>query len=159
MKKNISVITLSVLVLLTTSLFAKSEYIPNLNDEISYNTKMLQEYKATIKKLEQRNKYLTNIKQKNPNLYVEKPLYEETKKAYIYRVKLAGAKAKNLNFKIEKHLASVEMYLKTERHNKNGYYSSTQNFYEQFSIPKDVEEEKITNKINGDYFEAIMPKK
>jgi len=142
----------------TTSLLASSSYIPNLNDELSYNKKIIKEYRETIKKLEKRNKYLAKVKKENPKLYVEKPLYEDKKDKYIYRIKLAGAKAKNLNFKIENHMASVEMYLKTERNDKNGYYSSSQNFYQQFSIPKNVKEEKITNKINGDYFEIVMPK-
>jgi len=145
--------------LLSSSLLAKEQYIPNLNDELSYNQKIIKEYKDTIKKLEKRNSYLSKVKKENPKLYVEKPLYEDTKEAYIYRIKLAGAKAKNMNFTIKNHMASVEMYLKTERNDKNGYYSSSQNFYQQFSIPKNVKEDKITNRVNGDYFEVIMPKK
>lgn len=145
--------------LLSSALFAQGEYIPNLNEELSYNQKMLKEYKDTIKKLEKRDSYLTKVKKENPKLYVQKPLYEETKKAYIYRVKLGGARAKNMNFTIKDHVASVEMNLKTERNDKNGYYSSSQNFYQEFSIPKNVKEDKITNKVNGDYFEIIMPKK
>ena len=146
-------------IVLVTSSFASEAYIPNLNEELSYNKTIIKEYKDTLKKLEKRNKYLEKVKKENPKLYVQKPLYEEKKNEYIYRIKLAGAKAKNLNFKIENHMASVEMALKTERHDKNGYYSSSQNFYQQFSIPKNVKEEKITNRVNGDYFEIIMPKK
>lgn len=144
--------------LLSTAINAQEQYIPNLNDELSYNQKMIKEYKTIIEKLEKRNTYLGKIKKENPDLYVQKPLYEDTKEAYIYRIKLAGAKAKNMNFTIKDHIASVEMYLKTERNDKNGYYSSSQNFYEQFAIPKNVKEDKITNKVNGDYFEIIMPK-
>ena len=146
-------------IVLVTSSFASEAYIPNLNEELSYNKTIIKEYKDTLKKLEKRNKYLEKVKKENPKLYVQKALYEEKKNEYIYRIKLAGAKAKNLNFKIENHMASVEMALKTERHDKNGYYSSSQNFYQQFSIPKNVKEEKITNRVNGDYFEIIMPKK
>ena len=146
-------------VLVVSSLLASETYIPSLNDELSYNQKMLKEYQDIITKLEKRNEYLVKVKNKNPKLYIEKPLYEDTKDAYIYRVKLAGAKAKNMNFTIKNHMASVEMYLKTEKNDKNGYYSSSQNFYQQFSIPQDVKEDKITNKVNGDYFEITMPKK
>jgi len=156
-KLLISSVTATLLV--TTSLFASSGYIPNLNDELSYNQKMLKEYKDIITKLEKRNSYLSKVKKENPSLYVQKPLYEDTKEAYIYRIKLAGAKAKNMNFTIKNHIASVEMNLRTERNDKNGYYSSSQNFYQQFSIPKNVKEEKITNRVNGDYFEITMPKK
>jgi len=146
-------------VLTATSLLASGTYIPNLNSELSYNQKILKEYKDVIKKLEKRDLYLVKVKKENPKLYVEKPLYEDTKDAYIYRIKLAGAKTKNMNFTIKNHVASVEMNLKTERNDKNGYYSSSQNFYQQFSIPKDVKENKISNKVNGDYFEIVMPKK
>ena len=144
---------------LSSSLFASSAYVPNLNEELSYNKKIIKEYKDTVHKLEKRNKFLEKVKKENPKLYVQKALYEDNKKEYIYRIKLAGAKAKNLNFKIENHIASIEMFLKTERNDKNGYYSSSQNFYQQFSIPKDVKENKIKNRVNGDYFEIIMPKK
>ena len=146
-------------VVLSSSLFASNAYVPNLNEELFYNKKIIKEYKDTVHKLEKRNNFLEKIKKENPKLYVQKVLYEDNKKEYIYRIKLAGAKAKNLNFKIENHIASVEMFLKTERNDKNGYYSSSQNFYQQFSIPKDVKEDKIKNRVNGDYFEIIMPKK
>ena len=51
------------------------------------------------------------------------------------------------------------MYLKVERKDSSGYYSSSQNFYQEFSIPKDVVEENITNEIDGDYFDIMMPKR
>ncbi len=146
-------------VLFSSSLLAAHTYVPNLNEELSYNKTIIKEYKETIKKLEKRNTFLEKVKKENPKLYVKKPLYEEKKDKYIYRIKLEGAKAKNLNFTIKDHMASVEMALKTERHDKNGYFSSSQNFYQQFSIPKNVKEEKIIDRVNGDYFEIIMPKK
>ncbi len=146
-------------VLFSSSLLAAHPYVPNLNEELSYNKSIIKEYQDTIAKLKKRNAFLEKVKKENPKLYVKKPLYEEKKDKYIYRIKLAGAKAKNLNFTIKDHMASVEMALKTERHDKNGYFSSSQNFYQQFSIPKDVKEEKITDRVNGDYFEIIMPKK
>jgi len=140
-------------------LFASVNYIPNLNDELSYNQKMIKEYKSAISKLEKRNKYLKNIKKKNPKLYVTKPLYEDKKDRYIYRIKLDGAKTKNLNFTIKNHKIFLEMNLKTEKNDKNGYYFSSQNFYQEFTIPTDVKESKIKNRVDGDYFEIIMPKK
>ncbi len=146
-------------VLFSSSLLAAHPYIPNLNEELSYNKTLIKEYKDTIAKLEKRNVFLEKVKKESPKLYVQKPLYEEKKDKYIYRIKLAGAKAKNLNFTIKNHMASVEMALKTERHDKNGYFSSSQNFYQQFSIPQDVKEEKIIERVDGDYFEIIMPKK
>ena len=144
---------------LSASLLASSEYIPNLNDELSYNKQMINGYKETIKKLEKRDKYLLKVKSDNPQLYVSKPLYENRKDEYIYRIKLNGAKSKNLNFTVKNHIVQLEMNLKTQRNDKNGYYSSTQAFYQEFTIPKNVDETKITNKIDGDYFEIIMPKK
>jgi len=158
MLNKLFISSITAALLLSSSLLAKGQYIPNLNNELSYNQQIIKEYKDTIKKLEKRDSYLVKVKKENPKLYVQKPLYEETKKAYIYRVKLAGAKAKNMNFTIKDHVASVEMYLKTERNDKNGYYSSSQNFFQQFSIPKNVKENKITDKVNGDYFEITMPK-
>ena len=159
MLNKLLISSLTAALLLSSSLMAKDAYIPNLNDEFSYNQKILKEYKDIITKLEKRNSYLAKVRKENPKLYVQKPLYEDTKEAYIYRVKLAGAKSKNMNFTIKNHVASVEMNLKIERNDKNGYYSSSQNFYQQFSIPKNVKEEKITNRVDGDYFEITMPKK
>ena len=136
-----------------------SDYVSNLNEELLYNKNLIKESKAIIKKLEKRNKYLLGLKKKNPNLYISKPLYENTKENYIYRIKLEGAKAKNLNFTIKNHKIFLEMNLKTEKNDKNGYYLSSQNFYQEFSIPSDVKESKIKNRVDGDYFEIIMPKK
>ena len=51
------------------------------------------------------------------------------------------------------------MTLKTEKNDKNGYFFSSQNFYQEFTIPSDVKESKIKNRVDGDYFEIIMPKK
>ena len=159
MTNKLMIASLGATLLIASPLSAFSEYIPNLNSKIDYNSKLIDEHKAYIIKLEKRNDYLNNIKLKNPKLYIKKPLYENTKEAYIYRVKLDGAKAKNLSFTIRDHIASIEMYLKVERKDSSGYYSSSQNFYQEFSIPKDVVEENITNEIDGDYFEIMMPKR
>jgi len=156
-KKFISSIVASMM--LGVSLSASANYIPNLNDELSYNQKMIKEYKAYINKLEKRNKYLKKVKKENPKLYVKKPLFENKKHEYIYRVKLDGAKTKNMNFTIKDHRISLEMTLKTEKNDKNGYFFSSQNFYQEFTIPNDVKESKIKNRVDGDYFEIIMPKK
>jgi len=141
------------------SLFASSTYVPNLNAELQHNTKLIKEYKQGIKQLTQRNKFLKAQKKKNPKLYVNKPLFEETKKAYIQRIKLNGAEAQNLNFKIQNHMITLQMNMKTTRNDKNGYYQSTQSFYQEYSIPKNVQESKITNYKDGDYFVIKMPKK
>lgn len=159
MKTKLIMSSVVVALLGVTSLVASSTFIPNLNEELAYNQKMLKEYKESIEKLEKRNSYLEKIKNENPKLYVKKPLYEETKDAYIYRIKLAGAEAKNMNVSVKNHLMSVGMSLKTERNDKNGYYMSTREFYQQFTLPQDIEESKITNKMDGDYFEIIIPKK
>ncbi len=157
MLKKLSISSM-VLTALSSSVFA-SNYIPNLNEELSYNKAMIKQYKENIKQLEKRNSYLEKVKKQNPKLYVQKPLYEEKKDKYIYRIKLAGAKAKNLKFTIKDHVASVEMYLKTEKRENGSYFASSQQFYQQFAIPNNVNEEKITNKVDGDYYEIIMPKK
>lgn len=159
MTNKLMIASIGATILMASTLSASSEYIPNLNEKIAQNTKMIKEYKGYIADLVKENKKFKEIKAKNPKLYVEKPLYEETKKAYIYRIKLNGAKAKNLKFTIKNHIASVEMYLKIERNDSNGYYSSSQNFYQEFTIPKNVEEDNISNKVDGNYFEIIMPKK
>ncbi|MBT8343700.1 MAG: Hsp20/alpha crystallin family protein [Sulfurovum sp.] len=141
-----------------SSFLISAEYIENLNEKIEYNKQSIQKYKKAIEKLEDRNKHLLEIKNKNPQLYIKKPLFENNETEYIYRIKLNGAEAKTLNFTIENHIASVEMTLKVERNTSQGYYSRSQSFYKSFSIPKDVNESAITNKMNGDYFEIVMPR-
>lgn len=143
----------------TSSLLASSTYIPNLNTELQRNTRLIQEYQQGIEQLKERNKLLTQEKKKNPKLYEEKPLFEETKDAYIKRIKLGGAEAKNVNFKIENHMVSLQMSMKVTRNDDNGYYQSSRSFYQEYSIPKNVQESKITNYVDGDYFVIKMPKK
>jgi len=98
-------------------------------------------------------------KAKNPKLYEKKPLYEETKEAYIHRIKLNGAEAKNINFTIKDHVLSIDMNIKVEHKDKNSYYASSKYFFQSYSIPSNVEESKIKNLVDGDYFVIIMPKK
>ena len=146
-------------VLVGSSLFSFGDFLPSLNYELDHNAKIIDEYQKRIVKLQKRNDYLKNLKEKNPKLYEVKPLYEETKDSYIYRVKLNGAEAKNINFMVKHHTVSIEMNMKTTRDENGEYYYNSQSFFEQYSIPKDVEESKITHKVDGDYFEILMPKK
>lgn len=144
--------------IMTSSLLVAGDYVENLNENISYNTHAIAEYQKAIKELEKKNKTLNAIKTKNPELYQSKPLYEDTKTAYIYRIKLNGATAKALNVTIKNHVIAVEMSIKEESNTDHGYYSRSENFYKSFSIPKEVNESAISNAIKGDYFEIVMPK-
>ena len=141
---------------LTTTL---SAYIYNLNDELDRNTKLIKQYKQGITNLEKRNKFLLEQKSKNPKLYEVKKAFEETKKAYIYRIKLDGAEAKNVSFTIKDHMLSIEMNIKMEEKSERGYYASSRYFYQSYLIPKNVDEEKIKHSVDGDYFVITMPKK
>jgi len=143
----------------SASLFASNAYIPNLNAELSHNKQLIKEYKEGIKELEKRNVFLIKTKKDNPKVYEEKASFEETKEAYIQRIKLNGAEAKNINFKIQKHMLELEMNIKTTRNDKNGYYQSSRSFFQEYSIPKNVKESEITTYIDGDYFVVKMPKK
>lgn len=154
MKKIVITSLLTSLVLLNAS-----PYIPHLSHELERNKRMIAEYEKAIEQLKERNIFLEEQKKKNPKLYDEKALYEERKDAYIQRVKLAGAEAKNIDFKIEKGMLSLKMQMELTRDDENGYYQSSRSFYQEYTIPKDVEESKITQKIEGDYFVITMPKK
>jgi HSP20 family molecular chaperone IbpA len=156
-KKVVSAVLLSSL--FVTSSFGFVDFIFDLDDELKANQELIKDYKARIAKLEKRNKFLLEQKAKNPKLYEKKPLYEETKNAYIYRVKLNGAEAKNISFVIKDHVLSIEMNIKTEHKDKNSYYASSRYFFQQYSIPSDVDESKIKNSVDGDYFVITMPKK
>lgn len=145
--------------ILPLSLFASERVIPDLEKELAHNKVMITEYKAAIDRLEKRNKFLTEQKSKNPKLYESKPLYEETKNAYIHRIKLNGAEAKNISFTIKDHTVSLEMNIKTERTDKESYYASSQYFYQAYKIPENVKENKISHSVDGDYFVITMPKK
>jgi HSP20 family molecular chaperone IbpA len=143
----------------SASLFASSTYIPNLNAELAHNKQLIKEYKEGIKELEKRDTFLISAKKSSPKLYEEKAPFEETKTAYIQRIKLDGAEAKDISFKIEKHMLSLEMNIKRTRNDKDGYYQSSRSFFQEYSIPKNVKESKITTYVDGDYFVIKMPKK
>ena len=144
---------------LSTSIYAFGGFTLNLNDELKRNNVLIKEYKDGIKSLEERNKFLLEKKAKNPKLYEKKALYEETKDAYIHRVKLNGAQANKINFTIKNHHLSIEMNIKSEEKTDKSYYASSRYFSQVYSIPKDVDESKIKHEVNGDYFVVVMPKK
>lgn len=155
-KLLLSVIASSVIV---TSSYAFGSFSLDLNEELQHNTMLIEKYKKSIQNLEKRNAYLLAEKAKNPKLYEKKALYEETKEAYIHRVKLNGAEAKNISFVIKDHALSIEMNIKTEEKSERGYFASSQYFYQSYSIPNNVDESKIRHEVQGDYFTIIMPKK
>ena len=144
---------------LNTSIYAFGGFALGLNDELKRNDEHIQEYKERIKKLEDRNKFLLEKKAKNPQLYVKKDLYEETKDKYIYRIKLNGAKADKISFTIKDHYLSIEMNIKNEEKTDKSYYASSRYFSQIYSIPNNVDESKIKHEIDGDYFVILMPKK
>ena len=129
------------------------------SNKVERNNQLIEEYKAAIKKLEAENKYIKEQKSKHPELFEKKPLYENLADKYIYRIKLNGAKMDTLNFMIKDNVFSVNMNMKREEKSDSGYFYSSQYFETSYSIPADVDQEKITHKQEGDYFTIIMPKK
>ena len=158
MKKYIIPLLASSL-LLGASLEAFSLFNIDINQEIEQNEQLIKRYEKSIKKLKEQNKYMLEEKAKNPQLYVKKPLYEDLKDKYIYRIKLNGAKADALNFMVKDGVVSVKMDMKKEEKNENGYFYSSQQFSSSYTIPKNVQQNKIEHKVEGDYFTIIMPKK
>jgi HSP20 family molecular chaperone IbpA len=158
MIKKLTTLSVAAALTLAVSLQAQT-LIPNLNSQVEHNKQLIKEYKTLIQKLEKRNSYLLEEKKKNPKLYETKPLYEDTKEAYINRIKLNGAKANNINFTIENHQLAIEMNIKTEHKDENSYYANSQYFFQSYPIPSDVEESKIKHGVEGDYFVITMPKK
>jgi len=158
MKKYIITVLASSL-LLGASLEAFSLFNIDINQEIEQNKQLIKRYEKSIKKLKEQNKYMLEEKAKNPQLYVKKPLYEDLKDKYVYRIKLNGAKADALNFMVKDGVVSVKMDMKKEEKNENGYFYSSQQFSSSYTIPKNVQQNKIEHKVEGDYFTIIMPKK
>ena len=144
---------------LSTSIYAFGGFTLNLNDELKQNNILIKKYKDGIKSLEKRNKFLLEKKAKNPKLYIKKALYEETKDAYIHRVKLNGAQANKISFTIRDHYLSIEMNIKNEEKSDKSYYASSRYFSQTYSIPQNVDESKIKHEVDGDYFVIVMPKK
>jgi len=158
MKKYIIPLLASSL-LLGASLEAFSLFNIDINQEIEQNKQLIKRYEKSIKKLKEKNKFMLEEKAKNPQLYVKKPLYEDLKDKYIYRIKLNGAEADALNFMVKDGVVSVKMDMKKEEKNENGYFYSSQQFSSSYTIPKNVQQNKIEHKVEGDYFTIIMPKK
>jgi HSP20 family molecular chaperone IbpA len=151
--------TIGIALICGTSLLAQENYVVGLNMELQNNKELIHEYKQEIAKLEARNRYLLDQKKLHPKLYQQLPTYESTKKAYIYRIKLNGAKPQNINFRIKDKVLSIEMNMQKHNNGKNGYFESSQYFYRSFTLPSNVKERDITHKIVGDYFVIRMPKK
>ena len=158
MKKYIITVLASSL-LLGASLEAFSLFNVDINQEIEQNKQLIKRYEQSIKKLKEQNEYMLEEKAKNPQLYVKKPLYEDLKDKYIYRIKLNGAKADALNFMVKDNRASVKMDMKKEEKSESGYFYSSQQFSSSYAIPENVQQDKIEHKVEGDYFTIIMPKK
>ncbi len=157
MKKSLFFIPI-VATILSSSLYAFPFYTPDISTQIEDNKRLIKQYEATIKKLKADNKHMLEEKKKHPELYVKKPLFEETKKAYIYRIKLNGSKAESLKFEIKDSRVNVSMDMKQEQKSDDGYYYSSQYFSTQYKIPDDVIQDKITHFTDGDYFTIKMPK-
>ncbi len=154
-------VTISTIVaaLITANLNAYGLFDIDINEKINYNKTMIQKYENAIAKLKKENTYLQKEKSEHPELFEKKPLFENLKDKYIYRIKLNGAKAENLNLMIKDNIVSVTMDMRSEQKNDNSYYYNSQYFSTSYSIADDVKQDKITHKVEGDYFTIIMPKK
>jgi hypothetical protein len=60
---------------------------------------------------------------------------------------------------IKDGMVSLKMDMKREEKSNSGYFYSSQQFSSSYSIPKDVQQNKIEHRVDGDYFTIIMPKK
>lgn len=158
MKKLISGSAITALVL-TGSLQAFGVFSVDINKEIDRNNALIKQYEEYISKLKKENKYMMEKSSKHPELFVKKPLYEDLKDKYIYRIKLNGAKADALNFMIKDDMITINMNMKQEEKSDYGYFYNSRYFSTSYSIPKDVVQDKITHKVEGDYFTVEMPKK
>ena len=141
------------------SLVAFPGFSVDISEEIKQNENLIGQYQMKIDELKQRNQFLKDELAKNPKMFEKKALYEETKEAYIHRVKLNGAEAKNVNLTIKNHRLSIEMNMKQEKEENGTYSATSQYFFQSYSIASDVDETKIEQKVEGDYFTIVMPKK
>jgi len=157
--KKLIVSTAVASLVLGASLQAFSLFDIDVDKQVQSNNMLIKKYESVIEKLKKENQHLLDQKAKHPELFVKKPLFEDLKDKYIYRIKLNGAKANKLNFMVKDDVISVEMDMKKEEKSDNGYFYSSQYFGTSYSIPKDVDQEKISHKVEGDYFTIIMPKK
>jgi HSP20 family molecular chaperone IbpA len=158
MKKLVVMSLISALVL-STNTYAYGLFDVDIDEKLKYNNSLIKKYENKIKALKEENKYIMDEKAKNPKLYEKKPLYESLKDKYIHRIKLNGASADKLNFMIKDNMVSIVMDMKSEEKNENGYFYNSRHFSTAYTIPKDVEQDKIIHKTEGDYFVVEMPKK
>ena len=145
--------------LVSSSLQANGLFYGDINQQIKYDEQRIKEYENAIKKLKKEIKHLKAEKAKNPELYVKKPLFEDLKDKYLYRIKLNGAKTEALNFVIKDDRVSIKMNIKNEQKDDQNYFFSSRHFSRSFTIPANVNQEKISNRMDGDYFLIEMPKK
>lgn len=145
--------------ILGSSLNAFSFFNIDIDEKIKSKQELINKYEKRIEVLKKQIKHFKEEKSKNPKLYEKKPLYENKKDKYIYRVKLYGASTDAINFMIKDDVVSVNMNIKTERKEDGRYFYSSQYFSNSYYVPDDVNQEKISYSIGGDYFEIIMPKK
>jgi len=145
--------------MLGSSVYAYGLYDIDINEKLKYNNALIKKYEKKIESLKAENKYINDEKAKNPKLYEKKALYENLNDKYVYRVKLNGAEADKLNFMIKDNVVSISMDMKTEEKSDKGYFYSSRYFSTAYSIPADVEQDKISHQVSGDYFEVLMPKK
>lgn len=143
----------------TSSLQAFGLFSLDVNKEIDRNNALIKQYEEYISNLKQENKYMAEKKSKHPELFVKKPLFEDLKGKYIYRIKLNGAKADALNFMIKDDMVTIGMNMKQEEKSDYGYFYNSRYFSTSYTIPENVVQEKITHKVEGDYFTVEMPKK
>lgn len=158
MKKLVVTSCISTLIV-SSALNAYGLFDIDIDKKIQANTNLIKEYENRIEKLQEQNKFFKEKKAKNPELYVKKPLHEELKDKYIYRIKLNGAQTDKLNFMIKDNVISLNMNMKNEEKSEYGYFYNSYHFTRSYSIPKNVAQDKISHQIDGDYFEIIMPKK
>ncbi|SFV53565.1 hypothetical protein MNB_SM-3-242 [hydrothermal vent metagenome] len=151
--------TLVASLLAGTTLSAFPFFDVDIDQAIAHNKALIKQYEANIKALQEQNKKMLEAKKKHPELYVKKPLFENLKDKYIYRIKLNGAEPDKLNFMIKDNVVSLSMDMKKEEKTNDGYFYSSEYFSTSYAIPKDVQQDKIEHKVEGDYFTIIMPKK
>jgi len=143
----------------TSSLEAFGLLNVDVNKEIDRNNALIKQYEKSISNLKKENKYMMEQKSKHPELFVKKPLFEDLKDKYLYRIKLNGAKADALNFMVKDDMLTISMDMKQEEKSDEGYFYNSRYFSTSYTVPKDVVQDKITHKVEGDYFTVEMPKK
>ncbi|MBN1899388.1 MAG: Hsp20/alpha crystallin family protein [Spirochaetes bacterium] len=88
---------------------------------------------------------------------------EENEKEYIVKAELAGVKEKNLDVSLNDHTFTIKAERKEEtkekKKDKEEYTEKVYgSFTRSFTLPSDVDEEKITAKYKNGLLEVIIPK-